>query len=213
MGMPRQVRVPTSASYSSIKDGVGRPGSAVLLHFLYRLLRLPSSVTSPCFMVHSSCEFSLYKRIQKTTSEHHKHNIQTHHQTSLCLDKPLNHTRNHAQHRPYTPVFYQSLFTMSSSSNQQGQGQAGRGSNTPTSTMPQSETQTQTSADQYPNHATYNSSGSLQRAGAGVMQQQLGQYYLYMSSTQSSAGQQGQAARGSPSGSQGGQSNGSGQGR
>jgi hypothetical protein len=101
---------------------------------------------------------------------------------------------------------------MSSSNNQSGQGQS-RGSNDPNPTPSQTETQTQTTTEQYPDHAAYNSSGSLQRAGAGVMQQQLGQYYLYMSNTQSTTGTSGQAGRGSPARSQGGQSNGSGQGR
>lgn len=117
------------------------------------------------------------------------------------------------------PPFFQHLrisCTMSNSNNRQGQqGQGGQGSNTPTPSQQQQHTQSTT--EQYPDHAAYNSAGSLQRAGAGVMQQQLGQYYLYMANAQSGqqgqTGQRNQAGRGSPAGSQGGQSSGSSQGR
>ncbi|KAF2681060.1 hypothetical protein K458DRAFT_85781 [Lentithecium fluviatile CBS 122367] len=152
-------------------------------------------------------EAILYKRMVYSTQDHSTHTVNNRHRVLHSSPYKID-GRINLHHAQPSPTLHTSLVTMSSSNNQQGQGQGGRGSNPPTSTTSQSEAQTHT-AEQYPDHAAYNSSGSLQHAGAGMMQQQLGQYYLYMANTQSTGSQSSQAGRGSPAGSQGGQSNGS----
>ncbi|KAF2246640.1 hypothetical protein BU26DRAFT_566992 [Trematosphaeria pertusa] len=113
---------------------------------------------------------------------------------------------------PFSRHFFATLFTMSSNNQQ---GQSGHDPNTPTSNPPSSQAQSS------PGQPSTSGSGqpSLHVSGAGIMQQQLGQYYLYLTNTQSSAGQSGQSGQGSqgsggsPSSSQGGQSSGPGPGR
>jgi hypothetical protein len=150
---------------------------------------------------------TLYIREGKTASDNYirVYNTNNYHQLpSVFLQQSLYHKINLPPTRPTFFPLDHHTFKMSSANSQSGQGQSGQGSSTPASTQPQTESQTETSAG---------SSGSLQRTGTGVMQQQLGQYYLYASSTQSSTSRSGQAGHGSPAGSQGSQSGASSRGR